>query len=47
MILHGKEVRFTTPFQALEQGIAMVFQETSLVPSMRWRQISISAARSF
>ena len=34
MIWHGKEVSFQTPFEALEQGIAMVFQETSLVPSM-------------
>src|SRR4051794_36120079 len=34
MTLHGEEVRFATPFEALEQGIAMVFQETSLVPSM-------------
>ncbi|HVT52651.1 MAG TPA: sugar ABC transporter ATP-binding protein [Dongiaceae bacterium] len=34
MTLNGKEVRFATPFEALEQGIAMVFQETSLVPSM-------------
>jgi simple sugar transport system ATP-binding protein len=34
MTWHGKEVSFETPFQALEAGIAMVFQETSLVPSM-------------
>src|SRR5690348_10123431 len=34
MIWHGKEVSFQTPFEALQQGIAMVFQETSLVPSM-------------
>jgi simple sugar transport system ATP-binding protein len=34
MTLNGKDVRFATPFEALEQGIAMVFQETSLVPSM-------------
>jgi simple sugar transport system ATP-binding protein len=34
MTLNGKEVRFATPFEALEQGVAMVFQETSLVPSM-------------
>ncbi len=34
MLYRGKEVRFTSPFEALEAGIAMVFQETSLVPSM-------------
>jgi simple sugar transport system ATP-binding protein len=34
MLWHGREVSFKTPFEALEQGIAMVFQETSLVPSM-------------
>ncbi|HVO01092.1 MAG TPA: ATP-binding cassette domain-containing protein, partial [Candidatus Cybelea sp.] len=34
MIWRGREVSFATPFEALEQGIAMVFQETSLVPSM-------------
>jgi simple sugar transport system ATP-binding protein len=34
MLWHGKEVSFGSPFEALEQGIAMVFQETSLVPSM-------------
>src|SRR5690348_6184880 len=34
MTWHGREVSFQTPFEALQQGIAMVFQETSLVPSM-------------
>jgi simple sugar transport system ATP-binding protein len=34
MLLDGKEVSFRTPSEALENGIAMVFQETSLVPSM-------------
>ncbi len=34
MLYRGKEVHFTTPFEALSDGIAMVFQETSLVPSM-------------
>lgn len=34
MLLDGKEVSFATPAEALENGIAMVFQETSLVPSM-------------
>ncbi|MAC77450.1 MAG: ABC transporter ATP-binding protein [Rhodobacteraceae bacterium] len=30
----GQEVNFTSPQAALEAGIAMVFQETSLVPSL-------------
>ncbi|MEI2687692.1 MAG: sugar ABC transporter ATP-binding protein [Cypionkella sp.] len=34
MLLDGQEVAFATPSEALEAGIAMVFQETSLVPSM-------------
>jgi len=34
MIYQGKAVRFATPHEALRAGIAMVFQETSLVPSM-------------
>src|ERR1700754_2224220 len=34
MLYRGKEVSFATPFEALSNGIAMVFQETSLVPSM-------------
>ena len=34
MYHHGQAVSFTSPHQALEAGIAMVFQETSLVPSM-------------
>ncbi len=34
MLLDGKEVSFQTPAEALRNGIAMVFQETSLVPSM-------------
>ena len=32
--LEGRPVRFDTPLQALKAGIAMVFQETSLVPSL-------------
>ena len=32
--LEGQEVDFATPAEALSHGIAMVFQETSLVPSM-------------
>lgn len=34
MLLDGNRVVFNTPAEALELGVAMVFQETSLVPSM-------------
>lgn len=34
VLFRGKEVRYASPFEALSDGIAMVFQETSLVPSM-------------
>ncbi len=34
IILDGVEVRLDTPGEAVKAGIAMVFQETSLVPSM-------------
>jgi ABC-type sugar transport system ATPase subunit len=34
MLLAGEPVRFAGPADALARGIAMVFQETSLVPSM-------------
>src|SRR3984885_12230617 len=34
MTLDGREVSFATPAEALSQGVTMVFQETSLVPSM-------------
>jgi simple sugar transport system ATP-binding protein len=34
MKLDGRVVSFASPFEALRNGIAMVFQETSLVPSM-------------
>jgi simple sugar transport system ATP-binding protein len=34
MLYRGKEVRYAAPFEALNDGIAMVYQETSLVPSM-------------
>src|SRR5262245_10728457 len=34
MVYRGKEVSFASPSEALNAGIAMVFQETSLVPSM-------------
>ena len=34
MLLGGRPVTFMTPGEALSHGVAMVFQETSLVPSM-------------
>jgi simple sugar transport system ATP-binding protein len=34
MRYRGKPVKFASPNEALQDGIAMVFQETSLVPSM-------------
>ena len=34
MFHHGKQVHYANPHEALDAGIAMVFQETSLVPSM-------------
>ena len=34
MLYRGREISYTSPYQALSDGIAMVFQETSLVPSM-------------
>ena len=34
LVFEGKEVTFTTPSEAIENGIAMVFQENSLVPNM-------------
>lgn len=34
MLVHGQEVQLSTPLQALQHGIPMVFQETSLVPTM-------------
>ena len=34
MLLNGRGVSFQTPAEALDNGVAMVFQETSLVPSM-------------
>jgi len=34
MLFDGKPVSFQTPSEALANGVAMVFQETSLVPSM-------------
>ena len=34
MLHNGQKVAFANPHEALQNGIAMVFQETSLVPSM-------------
>ncbi|MEY1660532.1 sugar ABC transporter ATP-binding protein [Isoalcanivorax beigongshangi] len=34
ILVEGKETRFQTPNEALRNGFAMVFQETSLVPSL-------------
>jgi simple sugar transport system ATP-binding protein len=34
MLINGQEARPETPLQALHLGVAMVFQETSLVPTM-------------
>ncbi|PLW78769.1 sugar ABC transporter ATP-binding protein [Cohaesibacter celericrescens] len=34
MYFHGQKTIFTSPNEALDAGVAMVFQETSLVPSM-------------
>ncbi|RVA77724.1 sugar ABC transporter ATP-binding protein, partial [Mesorhizobium sp. M7A.F.Ca.US.006.04.2.1] len=34
MTFDGKDVSFATPAEALRAGIAMVFQETNLVPAM-------------
>ena len=34
MLMDGRPVSFKTPAEALRHGITMVFQETSLVPSM-------------
>jgi len=34
MLVEGREVHLRTPLEARHEGIAMVFQETSLVPTM-------------
>ncbi|PWE57318.1 sugar ABC transporter ATP-binding protein [Metarhizobium album] len=47
MIHHGREVSYKTPNEALEAGIAMVFQETSLVPSMTVAQNLYLGAEKF
>ncbi len=47
MIYHGREVSFSSPHEALQEGIAMVFQETSLVPSMTVAQNLYLGSESF
>ena len=47
MIYRGVETRFENPHQALQAGIAMVFQETSLVPSMTVAQNLYLGAEPF
>ena len=45
MRLNGQHVLFKTPAEALRHGITMVFQETSLVPSMTVAQKSLFRRR--
>ena len=47
MLYRGVETSFANPHQALEAGIAMVFQETSLVPSMTVAQNLYLGAEPF
>jgi len=47
MLYRGAPVQFATPAQALQAGIAMVFQETSLVPSMTVAQNLYLGSESF
>jgi simple sugar transport system ATP-binding protein len=47
MVYKGREVRFASPAEALAAGIAMVFQETSLVPSMTVAQNLYLGTESF
>lgn len=47
MFYRGAQTRFETPHQALQAGIAMVFQETSLVPSMTVAQNLYLGAEPF
>ncbi|WP_321338931.1 sugar ABC transporter ATP-binding protein [uncultured Cohaesibacter sp.] len=47
MFHRGKETVFTNPNEALGAGIAMVFQETSLVPSMTVAQNLYLGSESF
>jgi simple sugar transport system ATP-binding protein len=48
ILLDGKPVQFRSPLEALKAGIAMVFQETSLVPSLTVAQnIFLGNERTF
>ncbi|HEY4192544.1 MAG TPA: sugar ABC transporter ATP-binding protein [Mesorhizobium sp.] len=47
ILLDGKEIALRTPSEALSSGIAMVFQETSLVPSMTVAQNLFLGSESF
>jgi simple sugar transport system ATP-binding protein len=47
MLYRGEPVQFATPSQALTAGIVMVFQETSLVPSMTVAQNLYLGSESF
>jgi len=47
MTYRGQEARFASPHEALQAGIAMVFQETSLVPSMTVAQNLYLGSESF
>ena len=47
MFHHGRPVHYASPHAALEAGIAMVFQETSLVPSMTVAQNLYLGSESF
>jgi simple sugar transport system ATP-binding protein len=47
MYHRGRAVRYASPHAALEAGIAMVFQETSLVPSMTVAQNLYLGSESF
>ncbi|MER9432876.1 sugar ABC transporter ATP-binding protein [Mesorhizobium sp. M0408] len=47
MFHNGQEIAYASPHAALEAGIAMVFQETSLVPSMTVAQNLYLGTESF
>ncbi|NMM46655.1 sugar ABC transporter ATP-binding protein [Rhodospirillaceae bacterium KN72] len=47
VLFKGKKINFSNPHEALENGIAMVFQETSLVPSLTVAQNLYLGRESF
>jgi len=48
VVIDGKPISFASPLEALNSGIAMVFQETSLVPSLTVAQnIFLGSEKSF